>query len=358
MDLEGRSLSVRLAEAVSVSPSGSSVPQASFHSGANTSFPILVVAILGILATIFLLVSYYVFVIKCCLNWHRIDLLSRFSLSRRHRGNDQFLLHTPEEEPRGLDEAIIRSIPIFRYKNKGKQSRDLDQRSYCECAVCLNEFQEEEKLRIIPDCSHVFHIDCIDIWLQNNANCPLCRTSVSARPTAASAFDLEAQIVTPSPPPQDPIIHSDEDYVVIELGGPSSNPTISGEDSPPKKPDTRTPKKGRKLPKGSSMGDESINTRGLRLLCHDDDRCSGPVQPIRRSISMDSAADRQLLLAVQEIVQQTRKERELQSLSSLSFSPIERSCSSSSSSTVRRTFFSFGHGRASRSAVQPVCMET
>ncbi|XP_031395740.1 RING-H2 finger protein ATL1 isoform X2 [Punica granatum] len=334
MDFEGSSLRIRFTEAVSSSPLGSSVPQTNFHSGADTSFPILVIAIIGIVATIFLLT----------------------------------------EEPRGLDEAIIRSIPIFQYKSRGKQSRDFDQRSYCECAVCLNEFQEDEKLRIIPSCSHVFHIDCIDIWLQNNANCPLCRTSVSARPTAASAYDLvEARIVTPSPSPQDPapgqpVIHSDEDYVVIELGSLSSQPTElqsgSGEPSSnptninapsPKKLDTRVPKKGRKLPKGSSMGDEFINTRGLGL-CYDDKHFE-PIQPIRRSISMDSAADRHLLLAVREILQQKREEKEQQSLNSMSFSPIDqRSCSSGSSSRFRKTFFSFGHGRASRSAVQPVCL--
>ncbi|KAK4773244.1 hypothetical protein SAY87_028263 [Trapa incisa] len=351
MDIGGGSgLSLRrLAEAASVSSSGSSAPAASFHPSANTSLPILVIAILGIAATIFLLVSYYVFVIKCCLNWQRIDLLGRFSVSQRHRGNrgHQFLLHSPEAESRGLDEAVIRSIPIFQYKSKGKLSRDLD--SNCECAVCLNEFQEDEKCRVIPNCNHVFHIDCIDIWLQNNANCPLCRTSVSAWRTTATAFDMESQIVALSPSSQDPVnIHSDEAYVVIDLGEPSSNPAaISGKDIGSNHKDL--------LPKRSSLEDESIDTIGLRLLPRLE-----PVQPIRRSISMDSAKDRQLLLAVQEIVQQRRKHRELQkSLSSFSFSPIERSYSGSggSSSTLRRTFFSFGHGRASRSAVQPLCLE-
>ncbi|KAK4767586.1 hypothetical protein SAY86_015336 [Trapa natans] len=346
MDLGGGSgFSLRrLAETASGSP------PASFHSSADMSFPIVVIAVLGIAATIFLLVSYYVFVIKCCLSWHRIDLLDRFSLSRRHGGDHhhhQFILHSPEAEPRGLDEWVIRSIPFFQYRSGGKQSRDQD--SYSECAVCLNEFQENEKLRAIPNCNHVFHIDCIDIWLQNNANCPLCRTSISAHQMAATAFHQEAQIIAPSPSPQDLVdIHSDEDYVVIELGEPSNNPaaiSCKGRGSKPRG----------FLPKGISMGDESINTRGLRL-----PPSFELVQPIRRSISMDSAVDRQLLLAVREIVQQRRKERELQQgLSLFSFSPIEssyscRGCGGSSSSAVRRTFFSFGHGRSSRSAVQPL----
>lgn len=159
------------------SPSGSSIFGPRSHSS-DTSFPIIAIAIIGILATAFLLVSYYIFVIKCCLNWHRIDLLRRFSLSRNRNRDDPLMGYYPAIETRGLDESVIRSIPIFKFKN-----RDFGERSFCECAVCLNEFQEDEKLRIIPNCGHVFHIDCIDIWLQNNANCPLCRNSISTNTT-------------------------------------------------------------------------------------------------------------------------------------------------------------------------------
>ncbi|KAL9254643.1 RING-H2 finger protein ATL46-like protein [Drosera capensis] len=44
-----------------------------------------------------------------------------------------------------------------------------------DCAVCLCEFSEQDKLRLLPLCSHAFHIDCIDTWLLSNSTCPLCR---------------------------------------------------------------------------------------------------------------------------------------------------------------------------------------
>ncbi|XVF66506.1 hypothetical protein PTKIN_Ptkin10aG0041700 [Pterospermum kingtungense] len=318
----------------------------------DTSFPIIAIAVIGILATAFLLVSYYIFVIKCCLNWHRIDLLRRFSLSRR-RPEDPLMAYSPAMEHRGLDESVIRSIPIIQFK-KGGDSGDFGERSFCECAVCLNEFQEDEKLRIIPNCNHVFHIDCIDVWLQNNANCPLCRTSVSS----TSPFPVE-QIIAPSSTPQDPnpyaetIIRGDEDFVVIELGNHSStNQTLlvtrerlnSGELSmtrtisptPRKLEQKIVPKKARKFHKGTSMGDECIDIRDK------DEQFA--IQPKRRSISMDSSADRQLYLPVQEAIRQNRQVSEV--------SPIE-GCSS----RVRRSFFSFGHGRGSKSAVLPVYLE-
>ncbi|CAL4929177.1 unnamed protein product [Urochloa decumbens] len=43
-----------------------------------------------------------------------------------------------------------------------------------ECAVCLQDFVAEDRLRAMP-CSHAFHQDCIFRWLRVNRVCPLCR---------------------------------------------------------------------------------------------------------------------------------------------------------------------------------------
>ncbi|KAK2993547.1 hypothetical protein RJ640_021809 [Escallonia rubra] len=319
----------------------------------HASFPIIAIAIIGILATAFLLVSYYIFVIKCCLTWHRIDLLRRFSFSRSRSGDNPLVDHSASVEKRGLDESLIRSIPIFQFNKEGKEEN-------FECAVCLSEFQEAEKLRIIPNCSHVFHIDCIDVWLQSNANCPLCRTSISI--SSKVRFPLLHHDIAPSPSPQnrnphtDDFLGRDEDYVVIELGeervaNPSSllglqerlgsgellTPAAPPISPLPRKLETKmVKKKGKRFSHVSSMGDECIDIR------EKDEQFN--VQPIRRSFSMDSATDRQLYLAVQDILQQTMHENEIVSSS--------EGCSS----RVRRSFFPFGYGR-SRSAVLPIHME-
>ncbi|KAG2554736.1 hypothetical protein PVAP13_9KG591301 [Panicum virgatum] len=51
--------------------------------------------------------------------------------------------------------------------------------SVSECAVCLSEFEERERVRLLPNCSHAFRIDCIDTWLQGSARCPFCRSDVT-----------------------------------------------------------------------------------------------------------------------------------------------------------------------------------
>ncbi|KAI4373567.1 hypothetical protein MLD38_011681 [Melastoma candidum] len=45
-----------------------------------------------------------------------------------------------------------------------------------DCTVCLSEFQEGEKVKVIPRCRHVFHPDCLDSWLSSHLSCPVCRT--------------------------------------------------------------------------------------------------------------------------------------------------------------------------------------
>lgn len=69
----------------------------------------------------------------------------------------------------GLDQAYIDALPVFMYKDIMGLKEPFD------CAVCLCEFSEQDKLRLLPVCSHAFHIDCIDTWLLSNSTCPLCR---------------------------------------------------------------------------------------------------------------------------------------------------------------------------------------
>ncbi|KAJ4954156.1 hypothetical protein NE237_030988 [Protea cynaroides] len=142
--------------------------------GEGPNFSPLVIAIIGILASAFLLVSYYTFISKYC---------GRNTDSQRGRGN-----HDPSEEfdenqdsiinepwhtsTRGLDEALIKSITVCKYKKGDGLVEGTD------CSVCLSEFQEDESLRLLPKCSHAFHPTCIDTWLLAHSNCPLCRANI------------------------------------------------------------------------------------------------------------------------------------------------------------------------------------
>ncbi|XP_073127181.1 RING-H2 finger protein ATL65-like [Henckelia pumila] len=71
--------------------------------------------------------------------------------------------------PYGLDESIIKGIPLSAYRRKS---------GFHDCAVCLIEFEDNDYVRTLPVCSHAFHVDCIDIWLRSHPNCPLCRAGI------------------------------------------------------------------------------------------------------------------------------------------------------------------------------------
>jgi len=77
-----------------------------------------------------------------------------------------------EEPPEGLDELVINSIPSFIYNTTTTKSKQE------ECSICLAEFKDNDHVRTLPLCSHIFHLDCVDVWLRSNPNCPLCRSLI------------------------------------------------------------------------------------------------------------------------------------------------------------------------------------
>lgn len=75
----------------------------------------------------------------------------------------------------GLSRSTIANLPTFgytRHRNDGG--------GWLQCAVCLSIVQEGEEVRQLPTCKHLFHRDCIDLWLYSHSTCPLCRSKVEA----------------------------------------------------------------------------------------------------------------------------------------------------------------------------------
>lgn len=99
---------------------------------------------------------------------------------------------------RGLDAETMETFPTFIYSEVKTQKIG---KGALECAICLNEFEDDETLRLLPKCDHVFHPQCIGAWLQGHVTCPVCRTNLAEETQTAEPFepevvmemDLEAQ---------------------------------------------------------------------------------------------------------------------------------------------------------------------
>lgn len=47
------------------------------------------------------------------------------------------------------------------------------------CLICLSNYTPDEKVggSPNPECTHIFHMDCILKWLERKPTCPCCRAS-------------------------------------------------------------------------------------------------------------------------------------------------------------------------------------
>ncbi|PWA84843.1 Zinc finger, RING/FYVE/PHD-type [Artemisia annua] len=144
---------------------------------------ILIVAIVG-LSLIFIVV----FFVHLYAKWFCFPR-EQPSTTRRHRRGDFTAGHHHELPSgvtvlrRGLNPLFLKTIPVVPFDVK-------EFKDGLECTVCLSELVEGEKARILPKCSHGFHVECIDMWFHSHSTCPICRTSVSDETSQVSVENL------------------------------------------------------------------------------------------------------------------------------------------------------------------------
>ncbi|KAF3433279.1 hypothetical protein FNV43_RR24381 [Rhamnella rubrinervis] len=92
------------------------------------------------------------------------------------RCSRRFAFETPDETAArlaatGLKKSALRQIPVAIYRSGINIPAT-------ECPICLGEFEDGEKVRVLPKCNHGFHVRCIDTWLVSHSSCPTCRQSL------------------------------------------------------------------------------------------------------------------------------------------------------------------------------------
>ncbi|KAL5198505.1 hypothetical protein ABZP36_002017 [Zizania latifolia] len=75
----------------------------------------------------------------------------------------------------GIDGATLEALPAVVYGEAGKAETGATTQTCCP--VCLENYSDSDVLRVLPDCGHLFHRECVDLWLRQRPTCPVCRTS-------------------------------------------------------------------------------------------------------------------------------------------------------------------------------------
>ncbi|OWM62948.1 E3 ubiquitin-protein ligase ATL6-like [Punica granatum] len=129
--------------------------------------PSMVVIVIVLVAALFFMAFFSIYIRRCS-DSNAASVAARPSATGRSR-----------RAQRGLDQSVINTFPTLEYsKVKGLKIG----KGALECAVCLCEFEDDEMLRLIPKCDHVFHPDCIDAWLGSHTTCPVCRANLVPQP--------------------------------------------------------------------------------------------------------------------------------------------------------------------------------
>lgn len=74
-------------------------------------------------------------------------------------------------------------------KSEEEAESDLDQ-----CSICFNTFIDGERVGALK-CGHLFHVDCLKMWLQRRNTCPLCQTKEIAQPRYDEIEPLSSAVV-------------------------------------------------------------------------------------------------------------------------------------------------------------------
>ncbi|KAL6602811.1 hypothetical protein ACP70R_043172 [Stipagrostis hirtigluma subsp. patula] len=92
----------------------------------------------------------------------------------------------PGDRRAGVD---ITKLPEYAYTQSSRRRSGGDG---AQCSVCLGTVQDGEMVRRLPLCKHLYHVECIDMWLASHTTCPVCRADVEP-PVDGQAAPTEQQ---------------------------------------------------------------------------------------------------------------------------------------------------------------------
>ena len=74
---------------------------------------------------------------------------------------------------------IFNNTKIKLYSSEDKEDEEEgDVEDIPKCSICLENIENNQIIREITKCKHIFHVECADKWFENNIKCPNCRQDI------------------------------------------------------------------------------------------------------------------------------------------------------------------------------------
>ncbi|XP_071712469.1 RING-H2 finger protein ATL56-like [Rutidosis leptorrhynchoides] len=123
-------------------------------------------------------------VIHVCIVGRTFGSQNRRALVHRNNNDDDNLMINTSGS---MSQDDIKKLPSYDYNLEEQKTMEM---SLIECVVCLEKFKTGERCKLLPNCNHIFHGECIDSWLIKTGACPICRAFVDMEP-GESSFSSE-----------------------------------------------------------------------------------------------------------------------------------------------------------------------
>ncbi|PIA58583.1 hypothetical protein AQUCO_00500487v1 [Aquilegia coerulea] len=96
------------------------------------------------------------------------------SLREMMQANDVLVFQANREREQG--QAILDRIQDFVFHSQTPEDLPFGSE---DCPICLDAWEEGQRILVIPSCHHMYHLDCIRPLILQRSRCPVCRRQIS-----------------------------------------------------------------------------------------------------------------------------------------------------------------------------------
>lgn len=105
-------------------------------------------------------------------------MISSQSSKRRSSASGKKITNYLTKVSTSLKDKVKRRKKLQQlYANTKMNSSEIFEK-YQDCTICLEPFKNGDRVKIMPQCCHIFHEKCCSEWLDYKFRCPNCNIQI------------------------------------------------------------------------------------------------------------------------------------------------------------------------------------